>query len=929
MSPAAKSPSASAQTTAASEADERPTLLLLDGHSLAYRAFYALPVENFSTSTGQHTNAVYGFTAMLINLLRDEDPTHVAAAFDVSRHTFRTDKFPEYKAQRESSPDAFAGQVPLAKDVLAALNIRTLELDGYEADDIIATLATQAEALGYRVLVVTGDRDSLQLVTDNVTVLYPKRGVSNLTRFTPEEVESAYGLTPAQYPDYAALRGDPSDNLPGIPRVGEKTAAKWIRQYGTLEGLVENADEVRGKVGDSLRENLSQVLTNRDLTEMVRDMQLEYAPDQLAVGPWDRERIHTLFDQLEFAVLRDRLFATLSSSEPEADEGFAVAGAVIAPGALGTWLHEHAGPDGRHGLTVVCERRVYGTDAETIAFAASDGAGGFVRTIDLSPDDEAALADWFADAERPKALHEAKWAIHALAGRGWRLAGVTSDTALAAYLLRPGQRKFDLEDLALRYLRRELRDDDAAGDGGQMALLDDDGESGEDAEGKAAEKVAQAEMLRARATADLADALDTQLDMIDARGLLTDMELPLLFVLADLEAAGIAVDVDHLQNLRSLFAARVGESAEAAYAEIGGKQINLGSPKQLQTVLFDDLGMPKTKRTKTGYTTDAEALQWLFEKTGHPFLEHLLEHRDATRLKVTVDGLLKTVADDERIHTTFNQNVAATGRLSSTEPNLQNIPVRTDAGRQIRHGFVVGKGPCGTAYDTFLTADYSQIEMRIMAHLSGDEGLIEAFNAGEDLHKFVGARAFGVPIDEVTPDLRRRVKAMSYGLAYGLSAYGLAQQLNISAGEAKEQMDAYFARFGAVRDYLDAVVDRARADGYTESIYGRRRYLPDLTSDNRQRREVAERAALNAPIQGSAADIIKVAMINLQRTMRRERLQSRVLLQIHDELLVEVTESDREQVEALLVEEMSNVIELSVPLEVSIGSGRSWDGAAH
>ncbi len=931
MSPAAKSTSPSApaasgtaQSAAAGE-DGRPVLLLLDGHSLAYRAFYALPVDNFSTSTGQHTNAVYGFTSMLINLLRDEHPTHVAAAFDVSRKTFRSAKFPEYKAQREKSPDEFSGQVPLAKDVLAALDIRTLELDGYEADDIIATLATQAQQMGYKVLVCTGDRDALQLVTDDVTVLYPRKGVSDLVRFTPEEVEAKYGLTPRQYPDFAALRGDKSDNLPGIPRVGEKTAAKWIREYGSLDGLVDHADEVRGKVGESLREHLPQVLTNRELTEMVRDLTLQYSPDQLELGGWDREKIHTLFDQLEFAVLRDRLFATLSSAEPEADEGFDVQGEVLAPGALGAWLAAHAGPGARHGLTVVAPQRVYGTDAEALAFAAADGTGAYVRTTELTPEDEAALGRWLADASVDKALHDGKWAIHALRGRGWTLGGVTSDTVLAAYLLRPGQRRFDLEDLSLRYLHRELRADDAAaGADAQMTLLDAGGGADPAADETALLREAQAQMLRTRATVDLAAAFDEELARIDAVALLTDIELPMLFVLADLEAAGIAVDADHMHDLRSAFAARVTEAADAAYAAIGGQQINLGSPKQLQAVLFDQLDMPKTKRTKTGYTTDADALQTLFEKTGHPFLEHLLEHRDATRLKVTVDGLLKTVADDGRIHTTFNQTVAATGRLSSTEPNLQNIPVRTEAGRRIRHGFVVGEG-----YDVLLTADYSQIEMRIMAHLSGDAGLIEAFNTGEDLHNFVGSRAFGVPIDEVTPELRRRVKAMSYGLAYGLSAYGLAQQLKISAAEAKEQMDAYFARFGAVRDYLHAVVEQARKDGYTETIYGRRRYLPDLTSDNRQRRDVAERAALNAPIQGSAADIIKVAMINLQRALAGEKLRSRVLLQVHDELVLEVVAAERERIEELLRREMSGVIALSVPLDVSIGAGRSWDEAAH
>ncbi|MDV2475354.1 DNA polymerase I [Rhodococcus zopfii] len=904
---------ASTSSAPAATNGDRPTLLLLDGHSLAFRAFYALPAENFKTQSGLTTNAVYGFTSMLINLLRDEQPTHVAAAFDVNRQTFRADMYPEYKAQRSSAPDEFKGQVEITKDVLAALGICVMAEAGFEADDIIATLTTQATALGYRVLVVTGDRDSLQLVTDDVTVLYPKRGVSDLTRFTPEAVEEKYGLTPQQYPDFAALRGDPSDNLPGIPGVGEKTAAKWIREFGGLTNLVDRVDEVRGKTGDALRTNLNNVLMNRRLTEMVRDMPLPYTPDQLELAPWDRDRIHRLFDDLEFKVLRDRLFATLASAEPEAEEGFEVRGGALEPGALAGWLTEHAAAGMRHGLSVVGLGTPYGGDATALAIAAADGDGAYVSTATLTPEDDAALAAWLADPGTPKALHEAKSAMHALRGRGWTLAGVTSDTALAAYLVRPGQRSFNLDDLSLRYLKRELRVEESGEQ--QLSLLDD----GDAADAKAAENA----ILRARAVVDLAEALDGELQDIESTALLADMELPLLGVLAELEAAGIAVNADHLHDLQSGFAADVAAAANAAY-EVIGKQINLGSPKQLQVVLFDELDMPKTKKTKTGYTTDADALQNLFDKTGHPFLEHLLAHRESTRMKTTVDGLIKSIADDGRIHTTFNQTVAATGRLSSTEPNLQNIPVRTDAGRHIRDGFVVGSG-----FDLLLTADYSQIEMRIMAHLSGDEGLIEAFNTGEDLHSFVGSRAFGVPIEEVTPELRRRVKAMSYGLAYGLSAYGLAQQLKISTDEAKEQMEAYFTRFGGVRDYLHNVVEDARKVGYTSTLYGRRRYLPDLTSDNRQRREVAERAALNAPIQGTAADIIKVAMIDVQKALREAGLRSRMLLQVHDELVLEVTGDEREQVEALVCEKMDSAIELSVPLEVSVGYGRSWDAAAH
>ncbi|WP_229564976.1 MULTISPECIES: DNA polymerase I [Rhodococcus] len=904
---------ASTSATSTAATDDRPTLLLLDGHSLAFRAFYALPAENFKTHSGQTTNAVYGFTSMLINLLRDEQPTHVAAAFDVSRKTFRAELFAAYKAQRSAAPDDFKGQIDLTKDVLGAMGIPVMAIEGYEADDIIATLATQAHAQGFRVLVVTGDRDALQLVNGDITVLYPRRGVSDLTRFTPEAVEEKYGLTPEQYPDFAALRGDPSDNLPGIPGVGEKTAAKWIREYGSLSGLVDRVDEVRGKTGDALRENLSNVLLNRQLTEMVRDVAVPYTPEQLALAPWDRDRIHRLFDDLEFKVLRDRLFETLSSAEPEAEEGFEVRGGIVEPGALGDWLAEHAPSGRRHGLAVVGTGTPYGGDATAIAVAGADGEGAYVSTVALTPEDENALAAWLANPAVEKAVHEAKFAIHALRGRGWTLAGITSDTALAAYLVRPGQRSFKLDDLSLRYLKRELRVEDTGAQ--QLSLLDD-----EDA---ADAQAAEAQILAARAVVDLAAALDTELGEIESVRLLTEMELPLLEVLADLEATGIAVDSTHLHDLQSEFAAQVAAAANAAY-EVIGKQINLGSPKQLQVVLFDELEMPKTKKTKTGYTTDADALQNLFDKTGHPFLEHLLAHREHTKMKTTVDGLIKSIADDGRIHTTFNQTVAATGRLSSTEPNLQNIPVRTEAGRRIRDGFVVGDG-----FDVLLTADYSQIEMRIMAHLSADEGLIEAFRTGEDLHTFVASRAFGLPLEEVTPELRRRVKAMSYGLAYGLSAYGLAQQLKISTDEAREQMEAYFTRFGGVRDYLYNVVEEARKVGYTSTLYGRRRYLPDLNSDNRQRREIAERAALNAPIQGTAADIIKVAMIDVQKALNEAGLRSRMLLQVHDELVLEVVEAEREQVEALVRDKMDSVIELSVPLEVSVGYGRSWDAAAH
>jgi DNA polymerase-1 len=892
---------------------EKPTLMLLDGNSLAYRAFYALPAENFKTKSGLTTNAVYGFTAMLINLMRDEAPTHIAAAFDVSRQTFRSERFPEYKATRSATPDEFRGQIDITKEVLTALGITALAEPGFEADDIIATLATQADDAGYRVLVVTGDRDALQLVNSDITVLYPIKGVSTLTRYTPDAVVEKYGLTPAQYPDFAALRGDPSDNLPGIPGVGEKTAAKWIVEYGSLQGLVDNVDTVRGKVGDSLRENLSTVLLNRELTHLVRDVPLAQTPDTLGLLPWDRDKIHQLFDDLEFRVLRDRLFDTLATAEPEVEDGFDVRGGALDPGTVAAWLAEHASGTTRSGLAVVGTHAAYDGDATAVAIATADGDGAYIDTATLTPDDEAALGTWLADENKPKALHEAKVAMHDLAGRGWRLAGVTSDIALAAYLVRPGQRSFTLDDLSVRYLKRELRAEEPAQQ--QLSLLDDT--DGVD------DQAVQTLILRARAVTDLADALDVELAAMESSSLLSEMELPVQVVLAGLESRGIAVDLAKLEELQSEFGDQIRDAAEAAYAVIG-KEINLGSPKQLQVVLFDELEMPKTKKTKTGYTTDADALQTLFDKTAHPFLEHLLAHRDVTRLKVTVDGLLKSTAPDGRIHTTFNQTIAATGRLSSTDPNLQNIPVRTEAGRRIRDAFCVGDG-----YTELMTADYSQIEMRIMAHLSKDEGLIEAFNTGEDLHSFVGSRAFGVPIDEVTAELRRRVKAMSYGLAYGLSAYGLSAQLKISTEEAKEQMDAYFARFGGVRDYLEGVVEQARKDGFTSTVLGRRRYLPELDSSNRQLREAAERAALNAPIQGSAADIIKVAMINVDTAITAAGLESRMLLQVHDELLFEVASGERETLEALVREKMGSAYPLDVPLEVSVGYGRTWDAAAH
>ncbi|HEY3717518.1 MAG TPA: DNA polymerase I [Jatrophihabitantaceae bacterium] len=890
-------------------------LLLLDGHSIAYRAYYALREVEMATTTGQPTNGVFGFTSMLINLLRDEDPTHVAVAFDLSRKTFRSETYAEYKAGRSETPPDFRDQLALIREVLDALRIQALTAENYEADDIIATITTGASAAGIETLICTGDRDALQLVTEQVTVLYPRRGVSDLTRFTPAAVEEKYGLTPAQYPDFAALRGDTSDNLPGIPGVGEKTAAKWIREYGSFDALVAQVDTVKGKAGDALREHLAGVIRNRQLTELVRDVPLDVAVGDLERQAWDRDEVHTLFDNLQFRVLRERLFATVNAAEPEAEEGFEVDGTRLGPDDVAGWLDEHARDGKRVGLAF---RGTWGRGVGTltgIALAAADDAAAYLQPEALTGDDEKAFAAWLADPEIPKATHDIKGPVLALRQHGWTLGGVTSDTQLATYLALPGQRSFDLADLALRYLHRELRSNDADLETGQLTL-----DGGID---EADDALAQVETVNATAIRDLADALDSDLEQRGATRLLAEMELPLSFVLADMETMGIAADTDRLVALQAELGAAVKDVEQEAHALVG-RPFNLGSPKQLQEILFDEFKLPKTKRIKTGYTTDADALADLYGKTEHPILGHLLRHREVARLKTVVDSLLPLIDDAGRIHTTFNQTIAATGRLSSTDPNLQNIPVRTAEGRRIREAFTVGAG-----YESLMTADYSQIEMRIMATLSADAGLIEAFTTGEDLHTFVASRAFDLPPEQIDPELRRRVKAMSYGLAYGLSAFGLAQQLKISADEARGQMDAYFARFGGVRDYLKSVVEEARQTGYTETIMGRRRYLPDLMSDNRQRREMAERMALNAPIQGSAADIIKVAMLGVHRSLTEANLKSRLLLQVHDELVLEIAPGEREAVEELVRREMGAAYTLDVPLDVWVGVGPNWHEAAH
>lgn len=887
----------------------QPILMVLDGHSMAFRAFYALPVENFTTSTGQHTNAVHGFVAMLINLLRNEKPTHVAVAWDLAGGTFRTTEYSEYKAGRAAIPPEFPGQIDLIKEVLDALRIVHLSKENYEADDILATLSTRATTEGFKTLLVSGDRDAMQLVNDQVTVLYPRKGVSDLARMTPEAVEEKYLVPPARYPELAALVGESADHLLGVPGVGPKTAVKWLTAYDGLENLIRQADTVKGKAGQSFRDHLDDVIRNRKLNALVRDLDLDLTLAELARHPWDPKATRAVFDTLEFRTLWDRVRALATESDAdgvdEVDDTLEISGTVLEPRTLNDWLSTTAG---RIGVDVTGSWGSGSGDVEAVALGGVDGNAVWFDAAELSPEDEDVFAAWLADKDRPKAMHSAKGPVEALAERGWEVAGLTCDTELASYLLHPDRRAHKFDDAVRTHLNVALGE---AEENSDQAMLD----FGEDHFAESME--------RAVAVTRLADVMEKEVEARGGAELLHDVEMGVQRCLISMERAGIAVDTDIFEGLRSEFDERVTRAQEAAW-EAAGEKINLSSPKQLQGVLFDKLDMPKTRRTKSGYTTDADALAGLYETTEHPFLAHLLEHRDAIKLRQTVDGLLKEIRDDGRVHTTYIQTVAVTGRLSSKDPNLQNIPMRTEEGRRIREGFVVGEG-----YESLLSADYSQIEMRIMAHVSGDQSLIDAFQSGQDFHTVTASHVFGVAPEDVSVAQRSKIKAMNYGLAYGLSAYGLSNQLKVSVGEAKELMADYFSRFGKVHEYLEEVVDQARRQGYTETLLGRRRYLPDLTSTNRQRRDMAERAALNAPIQGSAADLIKLAMLATDQKLAEAALTSRVLLQVHDELILEVAKGEEEKVREIVTNAMGHAMDLSVPLTVSIGVGRSWFDAAH
>ncbi len=892
--------------------EEKPTLLLIDGHSLAFRAFYALPVDSFVTRDGQHTNAIHGFISMLLNLLQAQKPTHLAVTFDISRYSFRTREYAEYKGTRGETPPEFVGQVPLLEEALKAMNIRTISKEDFEADDILATLATRGKEQGYRVLVVSGDRDTIQLVDDDITLLYPNvRGVSELKTYDTDAVIERYGIRPEQYPEIAALVGETSDNLPGVDKVGEKTAVKWIQQYGTVDELLAHADEIKGVVGQNLRDQQDRVVRNRKLNRLVRDVELPLGPDDLERQPIDPTAVRAVFDRLQFRTLLDRVFkiegaaADAGLVDADADAPNAIAAPVVRTmidEELAKWLDTQS-----KGGTVPLGLRIATVNGQVEGFGiASLTETAWVPWAPGRPD-YVALEAWLA-SDAPKYLHDAKRQLKTLRGAGLALEGAAGDTALAAWLLRPSTKADSLGGLVYYYLGETLPEPDPS------------------------QLVPETEALSPATEAWYLVRLQAELDARLDPGSLSverDIEVPLVPVLARMELQGVTVSADVLGELNTRLGAQAADIAQRAYAEIG-REVNLGSPKQLQEVLFDQLGMPKTRSNKTGYSTDAQALADLQEQHPHPFLELLLQHRDATKIRQIVETLQTAIGGDRRIHTTYEQTGSATGRISSNDPNLQNIPIKTEVGREVRSAFLAGEG-----FETLLTADYSQIEMRIMAHLSGDEGLIEAFRSGEDLHSYVGSRVFGVPTDEVTAAQRSKIKAMSYGLAYGLSSYGLSQQLSIEVSEAAELMKDYFARFGGVREYLTGVVDTARATGYTATVLDRRRYLPDLTSDNRQRREAAERMALNAPIQGSAADLIKLAMLGVDAELRRRRLDSRMLLQVHDELVLEVAAGEQDEVEALVREQMAAADSalpdgrLDVPLDVSVGVGSSWHEAGH
>ncbi|KFI46831.1 DNA polymerase I [Bifidobacterium bohemicum] len=970
------------------------TLLVVDGHSLAFRAFFGLPVDNFTTNAGQPTNAVWGFATMLVQVIEDEKPDHIAVAFDMSGGTFRNKMLPQYKGTRDAAPEDLLTQLPIIQRLLTALGVKYVEMKGYEGDDIIGTMAKMGEDAGYRTLVLSGDRDAFQLIDDDVTVLYPGRHFKDLKHMTPESVFEKYHVTPQQYPDLAAMRGETADNIPGVPGVGDGFAAKWINQYGSLEGVLEHADELPGKKGQSLRDNIDQVRLNRKVNAVLRDLDLGVQMKDLVLGNPDLAAVDKIFAELEFGVrTKNKILkafnggvipkfgaevASESNNEPEiasvnvesiqsaddfhhwVDEHI-VSGFGPVDGSNGGDAAGGPGPDelveqliveGKTGPELVdqnaqCHEDVGHSWALHASGSSKPGASK-LETVTVLAGDQAAMIEASllgktkgSDADDSSSVARElqmlidryhgsmvvfgyKEQLHMLATVGIRMASPLFDVKLAGYLVHPDFHAENIEKAASHFLNLDFSEQPKNVQG----ELDFDG-AGETESSEKHDK----SVLCGRQVATLAALAAYLAPLIDQRqqfGLLRSIELPVSRVLSGIEDAGARVDIERLTGLLNQFSAEADQAQNIAF-EAAGHQVNLQSPKQLQQVLFDEMGLKPSKRTKNGsYTTNAATLQSLYVKYANnqqasDFLGALLQHRETNKLKQIVQTLLDSVnRHDMRIHTTFEQTVAATGRLSSVDPNLQNIPNRNATGREIRSAFVAGPG-----YQSLLSCDYSQVELRIMADLSGDETLIEAFKSGTDFHKYVASLVYGLPIDQISADQRSHVKAMSYGLAYGLSTYGLSQQLKISPAEADVLKDKYFATFGKVHDYLESLVATAKQKGYTETLFGRRRYFRDLKSTNRVRREAAERGALNAPIQGTAADIMKIAMIRTDHALRQAGLNSRVILQIHDELVLEIAPGESESAGELVRDAMEHAVDLAVPLSVSIGEGANWQDAAH
>ncbi|MGB3414173.1 MAG: DNA polymerase I [Microbacteriaceae bacterium] len=871
--------------------------MVIDGHSLAFRAFYALPPDSFRTADGQYTNAIHGFISMLLSTIQQEKPTHLVVAFDPHGPTFRSEEYPEYKGTRGETPEEFIGQVELLAETLEDIGIRTITIPNFEADDVLATLAQQGSDADYHVLLISGDRDTIQLINEHTTLLYPVKGVSTMNRYDIPAIVERYGIRPEQYPDIAALVGETSDNLPGVPGVGPKTAAKWVSEWGNLDGVLEHAADIKGKVGESFREHKDLAIRNRKLNALIRTLELPYELDELMRQEANPAAIERSFDRLEFRTLKERAKKILAPDAPEqwsADETAPISASeqpeILSDKQFLEWLQAED--------TTALWLSAQGS---TITAGLSRLDGHYQAELLQDNEISRAITQWL-ESSKHKVVYDAKGVQKLLFAQGLVVNGLIFDTNLAGWLQQPTKPQKSLEEQVTVFLGEELPVPPAD------QLLPE------------VEEVSNG--IKAWYLYRIYEQLAAQIDEDSAR-ILLELDLPLTSVLAKLENNGISVDVPALNTLDSELAQRLAKIEAEAYASIG-REVNLSSPKQLQEVLYQQLGLKPTKATKTGFSTNAEALADLSLVSDHPFLELLLSHRDSNKLKQITQTLMKSVGPDHRIHTSFQQTGTATGRISSQDPNLQNIPVRTEEGRRLRAAFIHS-----AEYETLLTADYSQIEMRIMAHLSGDEGLIQAFQEGEDLHNFVGSQIFGVPGEQVTPAMRTKVKAMSYGLVYGLSAFGLSRQLRIDVSEAKQLMTGYFDRFGKVRDYLRSIVEEARQLGYTQTILGRRRYFPELVSTNRLVREGAERAALNAPIQGSAADIIKSAMIDIQNECESKDLQSRMLLQVHDELIFDVAPGELVIMRELVERNMRAATQLTVPLEVHIGVGPNWDAAAH